>query len=41
MSMADADKPWQGLDFELHEVAEEMFKSCTKLEVGNGERFKF
>jgi hypothetical protein len=41
LSMSGADKPWQGLDFELHEDAEKMFRSCTKLVVGNGERFKF
>jgi hypothetical protein len=39
--MSGADKPWQGLDFELHEDAEKIFKSCSKHVVGNGERFKF
>jgi hypothetical protein len=41
LSKTDTDKPWQGLEFSLHEVAEQMFRSCTSFQVGKGDRFNF
>jgi hypothetical protein len=37
LTLADADKPWHGLEFEIAKEAKEMFQSCTKYKVGNGQ----
>jgi hypothetical protein len=39
--MLEEDKPWKDLDYVIAEEAEEMFQSCIKCKVGNGERLQF
>jgi hypothetical protein len=41
LQLTDQGKPWAGLEFELDDEAKKMFKSCTRFEVGNGQRFLF
>jgi hypothetical protein len=41
LSLMDASKPWQGLEFEIAKEAEEMFLSHTEFILGNDQRFNF
>lgn len=41
MELADVDKPWKGLGFVLSEESKDMFQSCVKHELGNGNKLEF
>jgi hypothetical protein len=41
LALTQEETPWKGLEFEIAEEAKELFWSCTKLEVGNGQRLQF
>jgi hypothetical protein len=41
LSFTEDSKPWQGLAFDIAPAAEEMFRTCTTLTLGNGRRLKF
>jgi hypothetical protein len=41
MELADENKPWSGLEFDIPEEANNLFKAATLCVLGNGERLKF
>jgi hypothetical protein len=41
MALTNEDKPWHGLEFEIAEELDEMFRTCTKFEIVNRDMIYF
>jgi hypothetical protein len=41
LELAEEDKPWKGLEFEIPKNAEELFMAATRCTLGDGKTLKF